>query len=237
MSIYEDLLTPPVIGRPRGRPRKVVAARPAAEPLGDLDSVINLDAHLANSRLDLSTLSAHRVAGGVSIAWLMQAFRMGRVAVEKALAAGRCLPTSSTRNGGHLYDLPDAAACLVVPKTDLKAYLRTLKANDLPEHMQEGYWNAKLKEQTFRRLAGELWSTTAVLNVFASTFKAIKEQTQLWPDTLESKVNLTPQQHKALTFAIDQLLDDIRANLLTAKEEGRTLSQLGEVEVNELDDI
>lgn len=190
--------------------------------------VPNLDAHLASTRFDLRTLAAHTVAAGVSIAWLQQAFRMGRIAVEKALAVGNCRPISSTRSGGALYDLPEAAACLVVPKTDLRAYLKTIKPSDLPEHMQEGFWNAKLKEQKFRELAGDLWPTESVLEVFATTFKAIKEQTQLWPDTLESAVNLTQIQHKALTFAIDQLLDDIRASLVKSAKTKRTASQLGE---------
>lgn len=229
MSIYDDLLDTPVRRGP-GRPK-----RAAIQPAIEADPVSNLDAHLANSRMDLSTLSAHRVAGGVSIAWLMQAFRMGRVAVEKALAAGRCLPMSSTRSGGSLYDLPEAAACLVVPKTDLKAYLRTLKSTDLPDHMQDGFWSAKIKEQNYRRAAGELWPTASVLEVFATTFKTIKEQTQLWADVLESKASLTPEQHEALSLLTDQLLDDIRSGLVENSKKKASLSQLGDVD-SRLDD-
>lgn len=213
MSIYDDILTP---------------RRPARVPTPE--AVHKLDAHLAETRFDLKTLAVHTVGAGVSIAWLMQGFRMGRVAVEKALAIGNCRPISSTRSGGALYDLPQAAACLVVPKTDLRAYLKTLKPGDLPEHMQEGYWNARLKEQKFRELAGDLWPTESVLEVFASTFKAIKEQTQLWPDTLESAVNLTQTQHKALTYAVDQLLDDIRSQLVSISKKKRSPSQLGELD-------
>jgi hypothetical protein len=133
----------------------------------------------ASREASLRTDDLHTVTGGVSIPWLMGAFRMGRAKVIELLNKGGVGPVGTHKNGGVRYDLPEAAACLVTPKQDFKAFLKTLKPSDLPANMQESFWAAKLKEQKFRVQAGELWPTPAVMQVFGDTFKMIKSKVQL----------------------------------------------------------
>ncbi len=173
------------------------------------------------------TTDLHRVVGGVSVPWLMRAFRMGRGKVETALR--ECRPLGTHPNGGLIYDLAEAASYLVKPKHDLQALLKTITAKDLPEELREGFWSAKLKEQKFRVLAGELWPTPAVLEVFGETFQSIKSAVQLWTDTVEETVGVTDEQRDLLMKLSDMLLNEIRAKLVVQAKSNATESQLAEL--------
>ncbi len=182
--------------------------------------------------LSLKTIDLHEVVAGVSIPWLVKAFRKGRGAVEKALAQGGCEPVRVHRNGGLYYDLPAAAACLVPPTTNLAHYLKTLKPSDLPEQLKDSFWSARLKEQRWREKAGDLWSTAAVLAVFGDTFKMMKTTTQLWTDTIDETVGLSIEQRDVLTQMVDNLLREIHEELVKGEKANLTRSQLAELDDN-----
>ncbi len=205
----------------RGRPPKEIADQRER----DIES-----AHAHVVRESLKTKNLHQVMGGVSVPWLMQVFNMGRGKVEQLLAKGGVRPVNTHRNGGVLYNLPDAAACLVTPKKDVEALIKSLKPSDLPINMQDGYWAAKLKEQKYRVQAGELWSTAAVMQVFGDTFKMMKTKIQLFPDTICESVGLSDEQRRVLQELLDDLLKEMMNELLRDETLNQTRSQLSELE-------
>lgn len=181
-------------------------------------------------RASFKTDQLHQITGGVSVPWLMAAFRMGRAKVLKLLNDGGVRPMGTHNNGGTYYDLPEAAACLVTPKQDFKAFLKTLKPSDLPSNMQDGFWSAKLKEQKFREKAGDLWPTAAVMQVFGDTHKLIKEKVQLWPDTIFETVGLSAKQRDTMLELLADLLNELADTIANDEKVNETRSQLAELD-------
>ncbi|SON54329.1 hypothetical protein HDIA_0788 [Hartmannibacter diazotrophicus] len=160
---------------------------------------------------------------GVSVDWLAAAFGMNRKDVASAL---RPCPIKSRKGVRKFYDLRTAAGYLVRPERELSAALASLKADDLPERLRESFWNAKMKELKFRAAAGDLWSTASVLDVLGETFKAIKKATQLWADTVEESLGLTPDQRNLVVELSDRLMSDIQTSLVHQAQSSATESYL-----------
>lgn len=169
-----------------------------------------------------------RVMNGVSIPWLCKAFGLTRGKVVESLVD--CPVKDTTPNGAPKYDLAVAAAYLVKPIGDFEAYLKKIKPNQLPDNMRETYWNARLKEQKFRQIAGNLWPTNKVMEVLGETFKNIRTTTQLWVETIDETSGLTVQQRETLSDLVNDLLDNLHLRLQEQASEKATLSQLEELE-------
>ncbi|TPI86351.1 DUF1441 family protein [Mesorhizobium sp. B2-8-9] len=197
-------------GRPKGRLNK-----PKPET----------DAH--RDDLHLKMTQVHNVTKGVSTTWLEQAFRIPRYKIGIALQ--ECPVLRTAQNGGKIYDLPTAARYLIDPVTNLDAFLATIKPDKLPEKLRETYWNAKIKEAKYRVMAGELWPTESVMEVFAETFKTIKKVTQLWVDTVEETNGLSDEQRDLLATLVDRLQDDIYKALVSQAKSSETESFLKEL--------
>lgn len=172
----------------------------------------------------------HEVVGGVTVQWLSTVFRMSKPKVVQRLI--RCPTLKTHQNGAVIYDLAAAAAYLVPPKTDVKAYLRGLKPDDLPEQLKDQFWAAKLKEQRWRTNAGELWTSDSVMEVFGETFKTIKQTVQLWTDSVEETVGVTDEQRIFLRNLSDDLLDKIHKALVTLDATSATRNQLSELDAD-----
>lgn len=197
--------------------------------MNDLDDLLGRPraANVA-PEVSLKTDDLHTVVGGVSISWLMRAFRMGRGKVETALRD--CRPLGTHANGGLYFDLPEAASYLVRPKKDLRELLKTISDKDLPHEMREGFWNAKIKEMKARAMAGELWPTASVKEVFAESFKTIKSTVQLWADTVEQQEGLTDEQRKLIIELSDKLMVELHGALVKQAKNSATPSHIAELE-------
>lgn len=176
--------------------------------------------------LSFKTGDIHTIAGGVSVAWLMKAFRMGRAKVERKLIG--CQPIGTGKHGVPLYDLPDAASYLVNPRIQLKDYLKEIKPEELPERLRETFWNAMLKQQRWEEKAGNLWRTDKVLSVFSEVLQEIRTRLQLIPEDIERAAGLSDKQHRAVTEIVDSVQDEIHKWIVDFASGGRTLNQLGE---------
>jgi len=179
-----------------------------------------------DERISLRTSDVHSVLGGVSVPWLMKAFRMGRQTVERKLAG--CRPIGQGKHGTPLYDLPEAAAYLVKPRATIEQLLASLKPDELPEKLREAYWNAKLKQQRYEERAGHLWRTDRVIALFSEVLQEIRVKLQIIPDRVDRETGLTSQQLKSLSRIVDEVQDDIYQYILSLKDKRYTPSQLGE---------
>jgi len=214
--------TQPVEKRPIGRPKGSKASRTAADEQKD--------------ELNLGMQDTHHILAGVSITWLSRIFRMTPDRVKDALA--NCKPIGTGRNGGSVYDVQTAARYLVEPVKDVEDFLRGLDSKRLPTRMQEGYWNARIKEMKAKVMAGELWPTGRVQEVLGNTFLTIKSTVQLWADTIEEddqqqgKGDMLPEHRNAIIALSDKLLDDIHHSLLKQDSEQSTESWVSELDGN-----
>lgn len=170
----------------------------------------------------------HLIERGVTLAWLCQAFTMGRSVVQAKLAD--CPAIKTFRHGSKLYDLRVAAAYLVKPKLDVTSYIKNLDPKDLPEKLKREFWAAKLAEQRWRKQAGELWASEDVIAVFGEVFKLIKGKSQLWEDSLDTVEVLSDLQRETLSELVNDLMAQI-FKMLEDLESGRaTASQIAEAD-------
>lgn len=182
-----------------------------------------------------SSRDLYKVINGVSVQWLAKAFGLTRHVVEQRIRG--CRVVSSGDYGNPLYDLRDAAAYLVEPKIDIEEYLSKVKPEKLPEKLRESFWNAKLKEQRWKRSAGELWDTERVMAVFAEVLGNIRDRLQLIPDTVERLGGLDVKQWQMVRNLVDQAQDEIHSEILRFADGDTTLNQLGQEEDADDEDL
>lgn len=168
------------------------------------------------------------VAQGVTIAWLVKHFRMGRPVIERKIRG--CPSVGSTSRGNVLYDLPTVAAYLVKPKRQLEQIIAELKPSDLPEKLRDSYWAAMLKRQRWEKNAGHLWRTEKVLDVFSEVFKLLRTRLQLLPDDVDRAAGLSAEQRGIVTGVIDEIQDELHRSLNDLAALRSTPSQSAEID-------
>lgn len=176
--------------------------------------------------------------GGVSVSWLMKAFRMGRGTIENKLIG--CPSIGQGKHGVQLYDIPTAASYLVNPSRDIAKYIEQADVKDLPERLREPFWNSKLKEQRYLEKAGELWPTDLVVEKVSTILAEIRAMLTLVPDDLEREAKLTAEQREKTKLRIDKLQNQIYKSIVnlgskTPSQRGQFLDEREAQEINDLE--
>ncbi len=140
------------------------------------------------------------------------------------------LKSSGERDGHPTYDLAEAARHLVDPIIDMEAYIKSLKPADLPVPLQRAFWDGKLARQKYEEIAGQLWRTEKVMDVFVDVFKRVRSTMVMFDDTVESAIGVNEAQRKIIRQMADQLLNDVRAALIDQFELNAQLSQLSTID-------
>lgn len=174
-----------------------------------------------------------RVMGGVTVSWLSQVFGMDPSTVKKRL---RDCPPLANRKAGYLYDIATASQYLVKPVFDVDEYMKTMKASELPAHLQDTYWSAMNKKQKWEENAGELWRTDKVVAVLGAVFQLVKSSIQLWPETVERAAGLNKEQKKVLLGQCDGLQKEIYEKLLQLPKDSTTTASSDEIAIVEEED-
>ena len=153
-----------------------------------------------------------QVARGVSVNWLAQVFSMHPKDVTRRLK--ECPPIVRRRQTGQsIYDVAVAAEYLVKPRFNVEEYMRTMKIEELPTRLQEGFWAAALKRQKWEENAGRLWRTEQVVALYSETFLMITNTMRMWVDDLDAVTLVTPEQRKALEDAVTGLQKQISKSI------------------------
>lgn len=169
---------------------------------------------------------------GVSLTWLSTAFKMDLRTVKNRLGALKPLGPYGPRNA-QVYDFSDACTLLAKPPPDQFArYMRTLRTQDMPTHLQETFWGALRKRQIWEQHAGELWKTSDVLDVLGEVFQTLKNTIQLWVDNLDPKGVMSDDQRDALTLMTDALLEELAQKLVEMPGRKRTGPSLEDADAN-----
>lgn len=181
----------------------------------------------SDSDLSMKIEDVHR---GVTSNWIAHVFRLDNQTVKKKLA--RC-PNIGMRMGAYTYDLATAAEYLVQPARSIEDYIKTLKPKDLPPHLNDAIWSARLKQQRWEEEARDLWRTDDVLDVLATAFSHIKTTMQLWVDEISREYGMSDAVAKALTVRVDVLRSDLHETLVQMPSNRKTGSNIREVQVDE----
>lgn len=174
---------------------------------------------------------AVNVNHGITVAQLAAYFRSNRKAVIDALR--NCVPIRTDKTGVLLYDFVEACSYLVTPKRDMRDYLRSVTDKDLPQELREAFWNAKIKEMKARVMAGDLWHSSSVLEVFGETFKTLKNTMQLWVDTIDESHGLSNDQRETLMRLVDKLMTELHESLVSQAKSSATESFAREMDDDE----
>lgn len=168
------------------------------------------------------------LARPVSISFLSKVFGSTPKTITRKLAD--LPPIGMHRGNSPLYDFRQAVQYLVSPKGSIKEYIKKMGPDDLPESLKKDVWDARLKEQTWRERAGDLWATEDVLEVLGDTFARLKTTSQLWVDTISENRGLSAEVRSELMKNVDALQNELHRSLVQMPKDRRTTSQLKEVE-------
>lgn len=169
--------------------------------------------------------SAYDALNGVTVDWLRRAFHLGEPACKAKLKG--CPIKAMGPYGAPIYDLGVAASYLVKPHVDLKSALKDITVDDLPDKLREPFWNARLKQQRYEKNAGELWRTEAVIALFGSVLKDIKERMRLIADLSEKALGLSPEQLQGLREIVNDVQSEIYNHIMTL--ESKTPASIAEL--------
>lgn len=203
------------------RARSVAARRERAVLLGDDPDDVAIGDQVLDMRMQ-------QVMQGVTLTWLHYVFKRDRATAKILLADAPVMRQGA--GGAPIYDVAEAAAYLVKPKLDVAKLLGTLKEADLPDDLKPKIWQARLSKQRWEERAGSLWRGEAVMEVFAETFKTMREVMQLWADDMADEVTLTEAQREFVTKRVDALQASLHKSLIELGKRSQTRSIAAEAE-------
>lgn len=126
----------------------------------------------------------------------------------------------------HLYDLNDALPYILPPVgLDVTNVIMKMRPSQLPERLRKEIWDARLKEQTWRQRAGELWATEDVIEVLSDTFTLLASKIKLWSDQIADEHELSNDARAALLGRVDDLQADLHRALVEMPRRGAHRSQ------------
>lgn len=200
------------------------ARKPAAAPEDDplLDEDEDVPESVTLTSREVSSIQLY----GISVQQLARMFKITRHLAEVKLR--NCRPMDLGAHGNPLYDLAEAAAYLIEPKIDIDEYLSNVKSDRLPEHLREGIWNARLKQQRFEVNAGDLWRTSKVMEVVGELLLDFAGKLSQIPEQAERIGGLNADQYKKLRAIVDSVREEMADEAERIGRGERVTNQLGE---------
>lgn len=178
--------------------------------------------------VDLSKRTVYAVQQGVTIRWLAIVFAMTDHMVKTRLKT--LAPISVGGYNQPLYSVPEAAALLVEPKTDLKDFLTSIKEDDLPDDLRLKFWNARRARNKVLQEEGEHFHQADVMAKFSEMLLSVREKLQLIPEKVERMTGITPEQYKLIRGAVDAVQEEMYKAILEMADNDNTQSVLGDEE-------
>jgi hypothetical protein len=146
------------------------------------------------------------IYGGVPITTLGEIFGLDHKEVNKRLT-GRIAPVANTKGQkGLRYRVRDAAPFLCEMKMDPEEMIKNITPSKLPPALQDAFWKAQNSRQKWEENRGDLWRTARVFEVVGGAFKAIRLTILMFMDTVNQRVELSPDQRRIINELSDGLL-------------------------------
>lgn len=153
---------------------------------------------------------------GVPVSFICKFLGTSKSELTKLLKDSEVEPME-VRNGFQMYDFKRVLSVAFKPEIsldDVTEILKKMKPKDLPVELQKEYWQAQISRQKYEENAKDLWRTSAVMDVFAATFKTLRQEILLFSDTIEAQTGLTNPQREVLFALSDALLNNLHEALV-----------------------
>lgn len=229
----KDPSTKRPVGRPPGSTKKPKVAEdndfgffddvPENQPAAEDEPKIEIEFDATTPR-GISSLQKVAFRHPLTPSVLSTIFRRDLKTTQRRLL--EC-PKAATRSGYPVYDLGEAAAYLVDPKFDVEDVIRSMRTQDLPQHLQSEFWKAQRNKIGYLRETGALWKAERVELMVADFMKIIFQQVRMMKETVEQQMGLTKEQRTLLSSLQDSLLLAIQSevNAHFSKWEGEDKEQ------------
>jgi Protein of unknown function (DUF1441) len=151
---------------------------------------------------------------GATITDLSQLFGLDRTDIRKRIAGIAPLPG---RSGIDMWRVRDVASRLVKfddSMTDLIAKILATHHTDLPKMLSKEFWYGQNQRLKYLQAVGELWDTSAVVELASEVFKVLRLSLMLAQDTVERETGLTPKQREIIENLMHEALNDAREKLV-----------------------
>lgn len=153
---------------------------------------------------------------GVTFSQLAVALDMNEKAVKDKLH--ELTPCGVGPRGVALYKLGEAAQILLKPRAtpdDLREMIKQMHFTELPMILRKEFWAGERLRQDYLIKAGELWSTSEVIEKVGELFKLVKTSAQLMSDSVERSTELSDRQRAIFKQITDSFLSDLQKKVET----------------------
>lgn len=152
---------------------------------------------------------------GCPASTLAEIFHMKRQNVERRLTD--CAVAGTSQKGTPLYHIADAAPFLIRVKLTEAQIMEVMKRGDprdLPAMSNKMFWEGMIVRRKYEEQASELWHTSDVAAIAASSFNALRMALLLLPDELADNAGLNEQQRRVVQKTIDDSLTGLQDALI-----------------------
>jgi len=149
---------------------------------------------------------------GLTVSQLARAYGVDPTDLRQRLAGIR---PAGDRNGMPLYKLKDIAPVMWRPtEKQIDDRMHHLHHSQLPKTLTKEYWSGKRSKQEYQIRAGQLYSTSRVVESVGELLKMVRMNLTLMSDTVERQVELTERQRRIIKDVTDAALTELRRAII-----------------------
>jgi len=151
---------------------------------------------------------------GATVTDLAQLFGIDRKDVRMRIGD---IPPRAKRGTLDVWRVRDVAPRLVKmddTMTEMVSRILSMHHTDLPKMLSKEYWYGQNQRIKFLKEIGELWDTSAVVELASEAFKTLRLSLMLASDTVERETGLTIKQREIIENLMHEALNDAREKLV-----------------------
>lgn len=151
---------------------------------------------------------------GATITDLAQLFGIDRKDVRARIGD---VPPRTKRGNMDVWRVKDVASRLSKmdgSMTDVVRRVLETHHTDLPKMLSKEFWQGQNSRLKYLRDVGELWDTTAVVELASEAFKTLRLSLMLASDAVERETGLTLRQREIIENLMHEALNDAREKLV-----------------------
>ncbi len=151
---------------------------------------------------------------GATITDLAALFGIDRKQVRERIGD---VPSRGMRGNLVIWRVKDVAPRLAKmdgKMTDIVRRIMETHHTDLPKMLAKEFWQAQNSRLRYLKDTGDLWDTSAVVELAAEVFKTLRLSLMLAADAVERETTLSPRQREIIENLMHEALNDAREKLV-----------------------
>lgn len=129
------------------------------------------------------------------------------------------IPPRAKRGNLDVWRVKDVAPRLVRIDDNMTDMVRRVLAThhtDLPKMLSKEFWYGQNQRLKYMRDVGDLWDTSAVVELASDVFKTLRLSLMLASDSVERETGLTSRQREIIENLMHEALNDAREKLVVS---------------------